>query len=408
MKYLLVIIVFIIIFPFPVFAVSGNASWWTVQSIDTMKYSRDLAREKLHDDKFLMEIDLQVKEISQTGATHIAVGTPYDEEFYPFLIKWVNAARKYGLNVWFRGNFSGWEGWFNYPKITPKEHKEKTLDFIKKHEDLFRDGDIFTACPECENGVLGDPRGNGGVGIFRDFLIDEYTDVKNEFLKIPKKVSANYYSMNADIARLVMDKKTTSRLDGIVVIDHYIKDPLKLQEDIDKISSQSGGKVVLGEFGAPIPDIHGNLDENSQAVWINQALKKLVYNKNFGGLNYWVNIGGTTALWNYDHSPKAAVSILSSFYLPKTLNGKIVSPSGIPVTDATISAKEKVVSSNSGGQFELPYFDNLDGLTISKPGYYSLTTTVNNKHGENKFTLKPLKESMVQKIFSFFRQIFKY
>lgn len=74
---------------------------WEVRSIDTVKYSRDLASEKLEDPSFDEVIDLQVKNIAQTGATHVAIGTPYDPKFLPFLRKWVSAARKNRLNVWF-------------------------------------------------------------------------------------------------------------------------------------------------------------------------------------------------------------------------------------------------------------------------------------------------------------------
>ena len=66
--------------------------------------------------------------------------------------------RKHGLSVWFRGNFSGWEEWFGYPKIKAYEHINKTRNFIINNPELFADGDIFTSCPECENGGPGDPR----------------------------------------------------------------------------------------------------------------------------------------------------------------------------------------------------------------------------------------------------------
>src|SRR3989304_760988 len=70
-----------------------KARIWPVQAIDTMKYSRDLAREKLNDPSFDAVIDEQVRIIAETGATHVAIATPYDEEFLPFLTRWVSAAR---------------------------------------------------------------------------------------------------------------------------------------------------------------------------------------------------------------------------------------------------------------------------------------------------------------------------
>lgn len=76
-------------------------SFWQVRSIDTMKYSRDLSREKLYDQNFDKVIDEQTKNIAEAGATHIAIDTPYDEEFLPILRRWVKAARKYELKSGF-------------------------------------------------------------------------------------------------------------------------------------------------------------------------------------------------------------------------------------------------------------------------------------------------------------------
>jgi hypothetical protein len=87
--------------------VHATDRFFKIQAIDTMKYSRDKAREGLSDEV----IESQVRAIKESGATHVALGTPYDPEFVPFMKKWVTAARKYGLLVWFRGNASGWEKW---------------------------------------------------------------------------------------------------------------------------------------------------------------------------------------------------------------------------------------------------------------------------------------------------------
>src|SRR3989344_2717782 len=224
-------------------------SWWEFQSIDTMKYSRDIAREKLGDLEFDSVINQQVRDISETGATHVAIATPYDEEFYPFLKRWVDAARKNNLHVWFRGNWSGWEGWFGYPKITREEHLKKTEKFILNHKDIFSDGDVFSPCPECENGGSGDPRRTGDAAGHKKFLIDEYKVTKEAFRQIKKNVASNYASMNGDVAKLVMDRPTTAALGGVVTIDHYVATSEKLVSDIEFIAQASGGKVVLGEFG---------------------------------------------------------------------------------------------------------------------------------------------------------------
>lgn len=327
---------------------------WQVQSIDTMKYSRDLAREKLKDNSFDQVIETQIKNIAETGATHVAIGTPYDEEFFPILLRWVRSARKFRLNVWFRGNFSGWEKWFGYSSISRQEHIDKTKGFILRHKDLFVDGDIFSPCIECENGGPGDPRRTGDTVGFRKFLVDEYRTTKAAFKEINKNVRSNFYSMNGDIANLVMDRETTEGLDNIVVIDHYVSSVDRFIKDIDAISEKSGGKIFLGEIGAPIPDIHGQFTDKEQADFLKSALSALSANKNVIGLNYWVNVGGSTELWKND-KPRPAVEILKSYFVPTLYSGKILNEIGKPIDKAKISIGGKYTYSDSQGEFKIFY-----------------------------------------------------
>jgi len=285
-----------------------------IRSIDTVKYSRDVAGQMLDNDEFDTQIQIQVSGIASTGASHIAISTPYDERFVPFLQRWVKQARAYGLKVWFRGNFSGWERWFEYEKIDRETHKKLMEEFILKNPDLFEDGDIFTSCPECENGGEGDPRQTGDVSGFRKFLIDEYNISSESFGKINKKVYTGFYSMNYDVATLIMDRETTTKLGNVVVIDHYVKSPQKLASDVEIIARQSGGKVVLGEFGAPIPDIHGQMTEKEQAQWIETSLSLLSKSPNLLGINYWVSVGGSTQLWSPKGEKREAVEVITKYF----------------------------------------------------------------------------------------------
>lgn len=287
---------------------------WSIRSVDTMKYSRDLAREKRTDDKFDQVIDQQVKAIASTGASHIAIATPYDQEFVPFLRRWVDSARKYKLKVWFRGNFSGWEKWFDHKRITRAEHLALLTDFITGNPFLFEEGDIFTPCPECENGGPGDPRVTGDIEGHRQFLIDSTRVGRDAFVTIGKNVEVGYHSMNYDVAMAVMDKPTTQAVGGIVAVDHYLSSSAKMIKDIQALKDRSGGKIFLGEFGAPIPDLNGEMSEDEQADWLRQTLDLLVVNKSVIGLNYWVNVGGSTELWGSDGLPRRGVDVLTSFY----------------------------------------------------------------------------------------------
>ncbi len=288
---------------------------WQVKSIDTMKYSRDKAKEQFNNQKFDQIIEKQISAIKNSGANYVAIDTPYDEEFYPFLKRWVDISRNHGLNIWFRGNFSGWESWFGYPKnLSREEHIKLTREFIKKHAELFNDGDIFTPCTECENGGPGDPRQTGDTTGFRSFMINEYEATKEEFNKINKKVSSNYNSMNYDVANLVFDDATIKSMDNLIVVDHHIDNPEKISEDIIKLHEKTGALIVLGEISIPINKFGTEDKWQEQAKLLEKSLQPLTLRKELIGLNYWVSFGDKTAIFNDDGSAKPAATILEKYY----------------------------------------------------------------------------------------------
>lgn len=354
-------------------AKTEQPNWWSVQSIDTVKYSRDVAKEKENDPEYDKIIEAQTREIANAGATHIAIGTPYDDEFTPFLRRWVGFARKYDLNVWFRGNFSGWEGWFGYEPISRTEHLELLRKFVTANGDLFESGDIFTSCPECENGGPGDPRYDTDPEGFRKFLIDEYKVARDSFRLVSKNVTTNYFPMNGDVARLIMDKETTKALGGVVVVDHYVSSPTQLAQDLRDLAKTSGGKVVLGEFGAPIPDIHGELTESEQAKWIEEALNSLVKIDDLIGINYWTSVGGSTALWTSERYAKKGVGVLSKYFIPKTFKGYVVDEAGGKIKNAELSSNEKSILSGGSGEFSMPFVDKNEPISITATGYFDQT-----------------------------------
>ncbi len=387
-------------------AENKRVTWWATQSIDTVKYSRDIAREKLKDNSFNPVIDLQVKNIALTGATHIAIGTPYDEEFLPFLKRWVVAARKYGLNVWFRGNFSGWEKWFDYSSINRAEHIRKTRDFILKNKDIFLDGDIFTPCPECENGGPGDPRQTGDIDGYRKFLIEEYKVTKDAFKKIDKNVTSNYDSMNGDVARVVMDKETTRALDGIVTVDHYVASVDKLIKDIQDFAKTSGGKIVLGEYGAPIIDLHGDMTPKQQKDYLNTAFLRLAKTPELIGINYWVNEGGSTKLWE-DGKPREAVGTITAYYAPKSVSGIVKNEIGQVLTGTLIQTSYRKSSADNKGRFQLTVLPDDTSVKVSASGYYPKKLPVVQDNSGMQIVLVKQNEGFFFKLSKFFHQLFK-
>lgn len=353
--------------------VTTSSQVWNIQSIDTMKFSRDLARERLNDKEFGLVINEQVKAIADAGATHVAIGTPYEEEFVPYLTRWVDAARANNLHVWFRGNLAGWEGWFNYPRISTEEHTKQVVSFITKHQELFSEGDIFTSCPECENGGPGDPRSTNDLTGFRNFLISEHNQVKETFRKTGKNVIVGLYSMNGDVAKLAMDQETTKALGGYVSVDHYVVTPQQLSDDVTTLAKSSGGKVVLGEWGAPIPDINGKMTDQEQANWIAEALSLLSQNRDLYGLNYWTSLGSSTAIWDGKGKPRPAVDILKAYYEPQNVSGSIINEIENNVEGVSVKTSLSEVYTDSRGRFSLNFIPVDKKLMISAEGYLPQT-----------------------------------
>ena len=380
------------------------ANLWSVRSIDTMKYSRDLAKSKLADPTFDAVIDTQLTAIKNAGANYVAIGTPYDQEFLPFLRRWVSAARQHQLAVWFRGNWSGWEGWFDHPFISQSEHIKKTVAFVTSNSDLFKTGDIFTPCPECENGHLGDPRFVGEVADYRTFLRELKDQTQKAFDKINKTVSVGYFSMNGDVAALVMDPPTTNALDDTVVVDHYVYSPQTLVADIKVMAEASHGNVVLGEFGAPISDIHGKFSQAQQADWITELLDGLARTPAVTGLNYWVSFGGSTQLWNEDGSSREAVSALAAFYQPASLRGQVVDSRNHPIKDALVKTKYRQTFTDSHGYFVLPFVVGENkNFEVSSAGFSSKTVTVFNLDDINEIELISLNQTIFDRVQQWFK-----
>lgn len=373
-------------------AYANTDSTWKYQCIDTMKYSRDRAREyeSLNVDN-INEINFQMKLIKSLGANCVAIDTPYDEEFYPVLKKWADIAHSNGLSVWFRGNWSGWEGWFNYPKnFTRNRHLSMTSDFILNHPDLFRNGDSFTACPECEYGGPGNPLSTGDYSNYRKFIIDEKRTVDNAFRSIGLSISTNRISMNPDVAKAALDEKTVMEMGNAITLDSYYKSSASADEEINYFANKfPETKIFVGEFGAPVPGLNGNLSEQEQTSFINGIYNDFfVHRNNIAGTNYWVLKGGTTAIVNDDNSTRSAAMIIKKYYLPYTVSGYVSNTLTDKLQGAAISTSNGIrTTTDSHGRFSFTTPDKDISITISSNSYIPQLSVLGSE--ELKFTLAP-------------------
>lgn len=376
---------------------------WHFQCIDTMKYSRDAARDYLNDPKRAeIFINKEVDIIKSLGTTCVSVGTPYDEEFIPYLRQWVNIVHSKGLNVWFRGNFSAWENWFSYGYLkNPEDHHAKLNFFITHHQDLFANGDILSPAPEAENGVLGNPwASSASAEALREFVWKSADTCQQAILAIKKQVSCGYFSANGDVARDIYNHDLLQKAGAVTVIDHYISSTVKYGQDLDLYAQKHGLPIVIGEFGAPIPDLNGDMNEDEQARFVGELFRQFyVHKKQILGLNYWVLRGGSTRLINDDGSERKVMEVVRDYFMPGQIAGTVVDGIGRKVKNAVITTSDGVqqISANKKGEFILNLPPGSVELTVASKGYSSSVARVETtRAGKSvvKVIVHPIKPSL--------------
>jgi hypothetical protein len=277
--------------------------YWAIRSVDTMKQSRDEAlvilqafnqdSETRHDMRH--KIDQEVQNIAALTATHVAIGTPYDERFLPVAKAYIASARKHGLNIWWRGNFSAYDlqdsnhpeqgGWFDTPHNPHfMQQPQKISQFIDQYGDWFKRGDIFMPWPEPENVV----KFYENKTAYHELLLAEY-EACHPLRE--KGVLAGNCSMNGDVAKL-LDPKVVKEVGNIVIIDHYVPEALLMGQEIDDLHNlYPEAHIIVGEFGTSSPPDSPQEQANFVAQLFDQMKRTGVI-----GMNYWVDIGGDTEL----------------------------------------------------------------------------------------------------------------
>ncbi len=380
---------------------------WHYQCIDTMKVSRDAAREFLSKPEYATTfIVKEVAEIKSLGATCIAIDTPYDEEFVPLIAKWVSASRQQGLNVWFRGNFSGWEAWFNYPKLkNGAEHSAKLSEFITKHADLFADGDILSPAPEAENGILGNPwRTEASKQQLRDFVWQSSDACQRAIAGINKKVHCGWFSANGDVARDIYNHDLLQKAGAVTVIDHYVSSSSRMGRDLDTYASKQGLPIMIGEFGAPILDINGPMSESQQAQFVGELFRQFYTHKSTViGVNYWVLRGGSTSILNDDGSERQVANVIRDYFMPGQITGRVEDGLGKAMKGATISTGDGVtqVTTNDKGEYSISAPAGGLDISITKDSYTTVSARTESVRGGKTIVdirLDPLKPSFWYKV----------
>ena len=344
---------------------------WEICSIDTMKTSRDKARDNLNNPAYDEDIKQQLKLIKETGANYVAIDTPYDEEFRPYLERWVKYAREADLKVWFRGNWSNWEGWFGYEKnMSPDMHLQKTAQFIETNPDLFVSGDIFDPCPECENvGFWPQPYTDKE---YQDFIKKQQENSETSFRKIKKWVTVHQSIIGGRAKDVVKDQSSYDTMGKVVAIDHYVKTPQVMSSFIEHFCDTHQTKTLVSEFGAPIPDLNGSMTDKQQAEFTEQILKVLYERRDTViGLNYWVLSLGTTSIIDDQGNPKPAYEVLKKYFSPGMIRGTIKNPLDENLTGIVVKTTDGIsqTKTDARGNYELTLPAGDYEIQIENPDY---------------------------------------
>jgi hypothetical protein len=311
-------------------SISVERPFWDYRCIDTMKISRDMARalvEELNTTSSVPNIiPLMVGKVKGANANMISFGTPYDGEFIPLLKVEIAEAEKQNLQVWLRGNLSGWEGWFEYERFEQhNDHHRLTKEFILNNPTLFvNEGrsrvKFFSPSPEPENGFENVWESTQRQEVFKEWLLASYANSRQALDEIGATDTTVIFSFNGDVAKILPPELIHA--DHPVIIDHYIEQPEQYLADIQALHQLYSAQVGLGEFGAPIADIHGSMTEEQQAEIVKEILLVLSeHGMLIPLINYWhlwdphsIDSSNSTALLNADGSERLVYQVIQDFF----------------------------------------------------------------------------------------------
>lgn len=314
------------------------SSNWEIESVDTMKWSKDTMRGQ----KTSAQIEALIAKDAELGVNYICVDCPYDsyDEYSPVIVdgykqKFINAIRSHGVGVWHRQHFNAWEGDYDFPKITPRTTPSIALgnsiedvlagtdttswlalhyQYIIDHPTEFAAGDIFTPLCEIENGGIA-----GGTNDqfsnhqeMWEFMRNLHTLSWEAFkaIGLENKILIGLWGNSGYTALNRLDEFTVDCM-GILSIDHYIFDPVQMNTDLDLTIDYYQVPVVIGEWG----NTEEADEELNAANVIDIGNVFISKGSDIVGSNYWCDIGGSYESLLYDNiTPKPNYYALQSLF----------------------------------------------------------------------------------------------
>ncbi len=311
-------------------------STWKLQSVDTMKWSKDTMRGQ----KTESEILSLVKKDKKLGLTHMTVDCPYDDysDYDPVIEsgykeKWLNNIRANNMNVWHRQHFNEWEGDYDFQKITPRTTPSRALgdaagvlagtdtsswlylhyNYIKTHSSEFVAGDIFSPIAEIENaGYAGATTDQFSDAMeLWEFIRDLITVCNRAFADIGLEDEI-YIGFFGHSGYTVMNKidEFTVDCEKFLSIDHYVFDDTTMSSDLDTIIDYFDVPLHIGEWGN-----YQDSDETTNATLVTTIYNVFSGKTDIFGVSYWDDIGGSyESLLNSDLTEKENYYAVQNFF----------------------------------------------------------------------------------------------
>lgn len=291
---------------------------WAVQSVDVMKFSKDVICSQ----PSTSTVDTQLNLIVALKANYVSVSGFFDNpgcgDDVNLLNKWNTEARLKGLKVWWRMKDLSFEGDYSVTKATSSLgsiHQTAMRNWLSANQNLLQPGDIFTPFAEVQNGGISSVTYCGSTGLcqfpgpseFNTFVRTIQADAQS---RVPAGVAVGYWGFDAFIVAGIgnVDHVGTSYLEAATVnqtlpltIDHYpeaISSTFAVDMPIIHSTMLTlvgyNVPIVLGEFGTiTSTSTQGTVDV------INNELPTLLHDRYVVGMNWW-NLGpaGSEQLWD--------------------------------------------------------------------------------------------------------------
>lgn len=292
-----------------------NAKKLQFSSIDLLKYTEQVIDKQPSEPEIQEIVRLYAEALHPT---HIAIAIPLDQnaEFLAhghvpspltvdeFTRVWINAIHNAGINVYFKGTFSGVKGMydFGFDKLTPIGTAETALtdgnktwmgrvyQWLSVHLSNMKPGDMIGIVPE---GTLHafDP------DFFLPLQPNPQTDYLNFYVELKKLCDAvttvikpiyTGYSSNLykDIANLWIPSFLYD-LVGIMSVDYYSNDqtPNSMEKDLNDLYGMYRQPIYLSEWSIP-PSSVVTTDINNKMQEFFEAFARLRDKGILVGLNY--------------------------------------------------------------------------------------------------------------------------